>query len=97
MWNLRTLIIEVEKFIMPRNNSQLMTSAPIYIESNTITAHSPLPSQMKENQIWMIQNSYTKSRRQLEQFPSLLRLIWSIAYDWSVPAYISVDLPDSKI
>lgn len=50
MRNLRTLITGVGKFIMPRNNSQLMTSTLTSTELNTITARSPLPSQMKENQ-----------------------------------------------
>lgn len=50
MQNLRTLITGVGKFIMARNNSQLMTSTPKSTEMNTITARSPLPSQMKENQ-----------------------------------------------
>lgn len=50
MRNLRTLITGVGKFIMPRNNSQLMTSTPKSTELNTITARSPLPSQMKKSQ-----------------------------------------------
>lgn len=67
---------------MPRNNSQLMTSALRCTKLNTITARSPLPTQMKENQNMddtrSIQRKQTMARGHCL---SLQRLICSIVWD----------------